>query len=175
MRKQSKFNLQYEIIKRELDKVIELSKSIEDLEIMISFSKEEFENFIEYIKKLNQMLLRANESLRENRKFVRKYISTKSVELSAQLVGDYLSVMYDPGLGLLQLEVIKSIDIDKINRLRNISEESNQLVNQLSESLEKLISPGIFSKIIRKFRKPLMFIEEMIAILLLSKKRRKKI
>ena len=53
-----------------------------------------------------------------------------------------------------------------------ICEDVNKLENQLSESLEKLISPGIFSKIKRKCRKPLMFIEELMAIRSINKKKR---
>lgn len=172
MKKQSKFSLQYEILKRELDKVIEMNKAIDSLEIVLSFSKQEMEVFKEDIEKVNYMLLRINESMRDNRKFVRKYISAKSVEFSAQLVSDYLKLMYDQSKGLLEFEVIESIDANKIRRLRIISEDVKQLENQLSESLEKLISPGIFSKIKRQCRKPLMFIEELMAIRSVSKRRR---
>ena len=172
MKKQSKFNLQYEILKRELDKVIEMNKAIESLEIVLSFSKQEIEVFKEDIEKVNHMLMRTNESLRDNRKLVRKNISAKSVEFSAQLVSNYLKIMYNQSKGLLEFEVIESIDANKINSLRVICEDVNKLENQLSESLEKLISPGIFSKIKRKCRKPLMFIEELIAIRSVSKRKR---
>jgi len=171
MKKQSKFNLQYEILKKELDKVVELSKSIESLEIMISFSKQEIEVFEEEIEQVNHMLLRTNESLRDNRKFVRKYLNAKSVEFSARLVSDYLKLMYDQSKGLMNFEVIQSIDGNKIDHLRNISSDVKKLENQLSESLEELISPGIFSKIKRKFRKPFMFIEEIMAIRSVNKKK----
>lgn len=171
MKKQSKFNLQFEILKKELDKVVELSKSIESLEIMISFSKQEIEVFKEDIEKVNHMLLRTNESLRDNRKFVRKYLNAKSVEFSARLVSDYLKLMYDQSKGLMNFEVIQSIDGNKIENLRKISSDVKKLENQLSESLEELISPGMYSKIKRKFRKPFMFIEELMAIRSVNKKK----
>ncbi len=173
IKKQSKFNLQYEILKREFDKVVEMQKSVENLEIILSFSKEEISVYKEDIEKVNHLLLKTNESLRENRKFVRKYISAKSVEFSAQLVSDYLSLMYDKSKGLFEFEVVVSFDANKIQRLRIISEDARNLENQLSESLEKLISPGMFSGLKRKFRKPLMFFEELMAIISVSKSRRK--
>ncbi|MGX8797648.1 hypothetical protein ACR6HW_16545 [Fusibacter sp. JL298sf-3] len=75
MKKQSKFNLQYEILKNELEKVIELSKSIEKLEINLSFSQQDFVVYKADIQRVSHMLFRVNESLRDNRKFVRKYIN----------------------------------------------------------------------------------------------------
>src|SRR5699024_9337121 len=108
---------------------------------MISFSKQEIEVFKEDIEKVNHMLLRTNESLRDNRKFVRKYLNAKSVEFSARLVSDYLKLMYDQSKGLMNFEVIQSIDGNKIENLRKISSDVKKLENQLSESLEELISP----------------------------------
>ena len=173
MRKQSKFNLQYNILKQEYEKITDLRKNIEELEINLSFVDNSTEVFIEDIEKVNQMLLKTNESLKEKRKFVRKYLSAKSVEFSAQLIGSYIEMMYEHNKGLLDIKVVDLVDDRKIEQLRHLILDTVQLENEICESLEKLVSPGVISKIKRKCRKPLMLIEGVIAIVSVNRKKLK--
>ena len=175
MRKKCKFDMQYEILKTESQKIAELHKSLEKLEIGLSFTSRKAVEFHKDIQSVASMMLKANERLREQRKFVRKYLSAVLVEESAQIVADYHKIMYSHGGGgIMDFQIIDEIDGETLNRLRGLTRDVQVLNDSLTESLEKLITPSLFAKILRKGRKLGMIIEDCYAISMVQRKRNKK-
>ncbi|MCR3922365.1 MAG: hypothetical protein NUK65_07615 [Firmicutes bacterium] len=175
MRKKCLFDMQYEILKAEAKKVSELHKALEGLEIGLSFVSRKTDDFESEIQSIKSMALKTNERLRDQRKFVRKYLSATLVEESALIVSDYLKIMYQHGNGgIMNLEVIKEADAETLNRLRVLTSDVQKLNDGLSESLEQLISPSLFAKIKRKIRKPLMIVEDTLAIVKVHRKQNMK-
>ena len=99
MRKQCRFDMQYKILKEEADKLNDLSKKVEALEIKLSFGNHSTVELASEIDEIQHLLLKTNESLREKRKFVRKFLSAVIVEKSAQYVSDYMRILYQQGDG----------------------------------------------------------------------------
>ncbi|MPN55461.1 hypothetical protein SDC9_203143 [bioreactor metagenome] len=122
------------------------------------------------------MALNTNERLREKRKFVHKYLSATLVEESAQIVSDYLKIMYKQGNGgIMDFQVIEEVNADALNKLRILTRDVQKLNDGLIECLEKLISPGLFAMVKRKLRTPVMIVQEFWAIYKVHRKQKKKI
>lgn len=173
MRKQCRFDMQYKILSEEAENVSELYRKVEALEIKISFGDKETAPYAEDISEIETRLLKLNERLREKRKFVRKYMKATTVEASAQYVSDFLNIFYTFGEGgLTDMRLTSKLSVDKIEKLRSLETHIRQLGNEMTDSMEELISPGIISKFKRKARKPLMFLEECNAIRMVAKKKK---
>jgi ElaB/YqjD/DUF883 family membrane-anchored ribosome-binding protein len=171
MRKQCQFDMQYKILKEEMDNVISLYKKVEALEIYLSFGDDSTEKYTNEIEEVQKLLLNLNERLRDKRKFVRKYLNATIVEKTALYVSDYMKIMYIHGQnGLLDFQIISNTDAQVIEKLRQFETNIKKLSYEMSEGMEQLIAPGIVAKIKRKLRRPKMFIEECIAIYKVHKK-----
>lgn len=165
IRKQSKFDMQYKILNAESENIASLCKKIETIEIGLSFGNGETTPLKNEIDEVQYLLLSLNERLRNNRKFVRKYVSALIVEKSAQYVSEYMKILYTHGKnGIFDFELISKVDSEKITKLREFKKNFQKLSNDMTEAMESIIEPSIFSKIKRKLRKPGMFIEECNAI-----------
>ena len=165
MRKQAKFNMQYRILSDEAENIGVIYKKIEAIEIELSFGTGETEPLKTEINEVQHLLLALNERLRNKRKFVRKYMSAVIVEESAEYVSAYTKILYTVGSdGIFDFKIIPEINSEKIAELRNLEERFRKLNNQMTEAMESIIEPGIFSRIKRKLRKPGMLIEECYAI-----------
>jgi len=165
MRKKCRFDMQHDILKAESKKITKLHKALEELEIGFSFINKETSEFKNKIEEIDLLLLKTNESLRTQRKFVRKYLSATLVEKSAQLISDYHRILFRFGAGgFMDMQIVDEINSESLNSLRMLVSDVQKLSDDMTESLEKLISPSIFARIKRKFRKPVMIIEELHAI-----------
>lgn len=175
MRKQCRFDMQYSILKDEADKLSELSKQVEALEIKLSFGNHSTAEFASEIDEIQHLLLKTNASLREKRRFVRKFLNAVTVEKSAQYVSDYMKILYQQGDGgLFDFRMVSSVNVDQLEALRKFEANVQTLSNDIAEAMESAIMPGIASKIKRKLRKPGMMIEECVAIVKVGHNRKKK-
>lgn len=92
-------------------------------------------------------------------------MSAVIVEESAEYVSAYTKILYTVcSDGIFDFKIIPEINSEKIAELRNLEERFRKLNNQMTEAMELIIEPGIFSRIKRKLRKPGMLIEECYAI-----------
>lgn len=175
MRKQCRFDMQYQILKDEFDNISLLYKKVEKLEITLSFGDGSTEALSNEMDDINLSFLKLNERLREKRKFVRKYLNAVIVEKSAKFVADYLSIAYTHGEnGLLDWTLIQKVDADGIQKLRVLEHDIQILCNDMSEAMESLIEPGIMAKAKRRLRKIGMFFEEAKAIYIVDRSSKKR-
>lgn len=70
----------------------------------------------------------------------------------------------DTNSGLPSFDLLKKIDIEHIRILRCAEKEMQKVSVCFSDSMEHILSPGIFGWLKRKIRKPVMAISECIAI-----------
>lgn len=174
LRKQCKFDMQYQILNTEAENIANICKKIESIEIGLSFSDGKTSPMKNEIEETQKLLLSLNERLRNKRKFVRKYMSALFVEESAQFVSDYTKILYVHGdNGIFDFQLISTINAEKIADLRKLKNDFQKFSNNMSETMETIIEPSIFSKIKRKLRKPGMFIEECNAIRKVHKRKKK--
>lgn len=174
IRKQCKFDMQYKILSEETENIADICNKIEAIEIGLSFGTGETAPLEKEINEVQYLLLSLNERLRNKRKFVRKYLSAVIVEKSAQYVMEYTKIFYTLGdKGFCDWRMIPNIDTDKINALREFNQSFRILSNDMAETMETIIEPGIIAKIKRKLRKPGMFIEECHAISKVHKSEKK--
>lgn len=174
IRKQCKFDMQYKILSEEAENIANIYKKVEAIEIGLSFGTGETDRLKEEIDEVQHLLLALNERLRNKRKFVRKYISAVIVEKSAHYATDYMKILYTHGNnGLFDFQMVSKVDAEKIMELRKFENNIQELSNDMIESMETIIEPGILSKIKRKLRKPIMMIEDCFAIIKVCKNKNK--
>ena len=153
IRKQALFDMKYDILKEQTKEVNELAKSIETIEICLSFKKATLSELSNDIESLQSALLKLNEDLEEKRRFVINYISATVVERSAQYVVDYREVFYVQGDGgLFDYQLKDKLSSDDINKLRVLIDNLKKLSIKLNEEKEKLIAPSLISRVFRKLR-----------------------
>jgi len=175
MKAQSRFNMQYKILSEESENISKLHREIEELEIKISFTNMETKQFSEDISKIENQLFKLNERLRDKRKYVRKYMKATTVEKSACCVSEFGKIFRVYGdNGVLDLRLVEKLNGEKLENLRKLVKYIDQLNNEMTEAMEKLISPGLVSKFKRKCRKPIMYLEDCIAIYRVERKNYKK-
>ena len=174
IREQCKFDMQYKILSEEAENITNIYKKVEAIEIGLSFGTGETDKLKEEIDEVQHLLLALNERLRNKRKFVRKYINAVIVEKSAHYVTDYMKILYTHGNnGLFDFQMVSKVDKEKIMELRMFKNNIQELSNDMIESMETIIEPGILSKIKRKLRKPIMIIEDCFAIIKVCKHKNK--
>lgn len=174
IRKQCKFDMQYQILNAEAENIANIYKKIESVEIRLSFGDGETSPLNNEIDEIQSLLLALNERLRNKRKFVRKYMSALFVEESAQFVSDYMKLLYVHGEnGIFDFQIISKVNAEKIADLRKFKNNFQKFSNDMSETMETIIAPSIFSKIKRKLRKSGMFIEECNAMRKVHKRNKK--
>ncbi|WP_449290974.1 hypothetical protein [Oscillibacter ruminantium] len=175
MRKQCRFDMQYKILKEEADKLNDLSKKVEALEIKLSFGNHSTAELASEIDEIQHLLLKTNENLREKRRFVRKFLSAVIVEKTAQYVSDYMKILYQQGDGgIFDFRMVSAVNAEKLEELRNFETNIQRLSNEMAEAMESVIMPGIVSKVKRKLRTPGMMIEDCVAIVKVGHNKKKK-
>lgn len=175
MKKQSKFEMQRKIIEGLLQRAENLQKGLEQLEIGISFKLLSNDEYNAAANEVGRLCLSLNEALREKRKFVLRYIKAVTVEESAKLVAQLHKALYEFGeSGFTDMKVKQTPDTEMINALRKLLVDSTALSTALTESLEKLLSPGIVAKLARLIRPVRLFIGECYAIWKVGLKEKKK-
>ena len=173
MKKQSRFDMQYKILSEEAENISGIYRKVEALEIGISFGNMETMPFAEDISEIEKRLLKLNELLRDKRRFVRKYMKATIVEQSALCVSDFMKIFYTFGEGgFTDMRLVTKLNADKIENLRSLEACVKNMSNEMSDSMEELISPGVISRLKRKGRKPLMAMEECNAIRKVAKKKK---
>jgi len=148
IRKQCKFDMQYKILSAEAENIADICKKIETIEIGLSFGTGETALLESEINEVQYLLLSLNERLKTKRKFVRKYLSAVIVEKTAQYVTEYTKILYTLGdKGFYDWRMISKVDTEKINSLREFNNDFKKLNNDMTESMEAIIEPGIIAKI----------------------------
>ena len=161
IRKQAYFDLQYKILNELVDQVFDLEKSIEHLEIELSFGDRTTAPLENEISAIEHKALVLNEILREKRNIVHKYLTGVMLEESAHIPAKLFSVVYDREQSSLSNPVRKeTVSITDIATLREITAYTRKLKNEIIDSLEKLIFPSILFKLKRKLKKVKVFLEE---------------
>ena len=165
MKKQSRFDMQRKIIEELLQQAEKFQKELERLEIGISFKILCNAEYDAAANKVGRLCLSLNEALRKNRRFVLRYIKAVTVEESAKMVVQLQKALYEFGEGgFTDMKVKQTPDTEIIDALRMLSVDSVALSTALTESLEKLSSPGIIAKLVRLIRPARLFIGECYAI-----------
>ena len=157
-----------------LDNISKIYKKLENIEIGVSFASGKTESFKNDIDEMQTLLLFMSERMQKKRKFVRKYISALMVEKAQQYPVDFKNVFYQQGNnGFYDLQLLSKISSKKIADLRNLLTSIRSLNDEMEASIEKIISPSVFSSFARKIRVPVMFIEKLNAMRKLHKNRKK--
>jgi hypothetical protein len=175
MKKQSKFEMQRKIIEELLHRAENLQKRLEQLEIGISFKLLCDDEYNAAANEVGRLCLSLNEALRKKRKFVLRYIKAVTVEESAKMAVQLQKALYEFGeAGFTDMKVKQTPDTEMIHALRILLVDSAALSTALTESLEKLSSPGIIAKLARLIRPARLFIGECYAIWRVGLKEKKK-
>lgn len=162
----AQFDMQQEYLERFRDTMRSFCTSIEDIEIILAIEKWKTEKLADDIQELDTKMVRFANIIDEERQYVRKYISAKTTELYKIYLCDWHKIFFEWGTemnsGLPVSELRNEIDKEKIADLRNLERDMQRLNDCFSAGLEKLISPGLISKVRRKVRKVVMLIAHFI-------------
>lgn len=170
VRKKAKFDMQYQIVKDEAENVANIYDKIEAVEIDLPNEKGNTKLFFNEIEEIQSLLLSLNSRLCNKRKFVRKYISALMIEKSAKYVLDYKNIFYEDDMKFgFNFKIISQIDAEGIRKLRKLKDDFQELSDEMTEALERVIEPDIISRVKRKLRNPIMKIEEICAMMKLNK------
>ena len=170
VRKKAKFDMQYQIVKDEAENVANIYDKIEAVEIDLPNEKGNTKLFFKEIEEIQSLLLSLNSRLCNKRKFVRKYISALMIEKSAKYVLDYKNIFYKDDMNFdFAFEIIPKIDAEGIRKLRKLKDDFQELSDEMTEALERVIEPGIISRFKRKLRNPIMGVEKISAMMKLNK------
>lgn len=174
MKKQCKFDMQRKIIEELLQQAENFQKELEKLEIGISFKMLDNAEYIVAVNEVGRLCLSLNESLRTKQKFVLRYVKAVAIEESARMVSQIHKALYEFGDGgLVDIKIKQTPDTEMIDTLRKLLVDAKALSNALTESLEKLSSPGIIAKLLRLIRPVRLFIGECYAIWRVGRKEKK--
>lgn len=174
MKKQSRFDMQRKIIEELLQQAENFQKELEKLEIGISFKMLDNAEYIVAVNEVGRLCLSLNESLRTKQKFVLRYVKAVAIEESARMVSQIHKALYEFGDGgLVDIKIKQTPDTEMIDTLRKLLVDAKALSNALTESLEKLSSPGIIAKLLRLIRPVRLFIGECYAIWRVGRKEKK--
>ena len=167
-RTQAKFNMEHELLKEYHKKVQQFCRDIEEIEISLAQVKWETAELSGIISALDTALVQFTIRLQEEHKFVRKHLSTQSVHKFIDGETLFHSSLFVPAIdtksGLPSFELLKKIDTEHVRILRCAEKEMQKVSVCFSDSMEHILSPGIFGWLKRKIRKPVMAISERIAI-----------
>lgn len=154
IRKQAYFDLQYKTLNELIDQVYELEKSIESLEISLSFGDSKTAPHENKIGIVEDKALALNRVFREKRIIIHKYLTGVMLEKSAYIPAKLYGVIYDKEKSTLSNPALKDIvSVADIEILREVTSYTRNLKNQMIDSLEKLIFPSILSKLSRQLKK----------------------
>ena len=154
IRKEAYFRLQYETLSELIGEVYQLEKSIEHLEIGLSFGNRETASFEDQITSIEKSALALNEVFREKRNLIHKCLTGVMLEESAHIPGIFLGIFLDTEkASLTNLSRKKTLTAGDIEKLRYLTVDVRRLKNQMIDSLESIIFPGFFSKQIRRIKR----------------------
>ena len=175
-RAQAKFNMEHELLKEYHKNVQRFCRDIENIEISLASVKWETVKLSGKIYALDTELVQFIIRLQEERKFVRKHLSAKSVRKFIDGVTLFHKSLFIPVIdtnsGLPSFDLLQKIDTEHIEILRCAEKEMQKVSVYFSDSMEHILSPGIIGWLKRKIRKPVMAISECIAIAMDSNKQR---
>lgn len=175
IRKQAYFDLQYKILTELIEQVFDLEKSIEYVEIGLSFGDAKIKPFENEINALEHKALTLNEVFREKRSIVHKHLTGVMLEKSAHIPAKLYGVIYDNEKSLLSNPIKKeSVSIADIAVLRNLTVDARELKNEMTSSLEKLIFPSVLFKLKRGMKKGKVFCGNIYGIWRVQRTERKK-
>lgn len=174
IKKQSRFDMQRRIIEELLQQAEELQKKLEQMEIGISFKMLDKVEYNAVANENGHLCLSLNEALRTKRKFVLRYVKAVTVEESARMVSQIHKAWYEIGDGgFVDMRIKQTPDTEMIGALRRLLVDAKALTNSLTESLEKLSSPGIIAKLARLIRPVHLLMGECYAIWRVSRREKK--
>lgn len=174
MKKQSRFDMQRKIIEELLQQAEKFQKELEKLEIGISFKMLDNADYIIAVNEVGRLCLSLNESLYTKKKFVLRYVKAVTIEESSRMVSQIHKVLYEFGDGgFLDMKIKQTPDTEMISGLRRLLVDAKALTNSLTESLEKLSSPGIIAKLVRLIRPICLFMGECYAIWRVGRREKK--
>ena len=121
---------------------------IEEIEISLAQVKWETAELSGKIYALDTALVQFTIRLQEERKFVRKHLSAKSVQKFIDGVTLFHSGLFVPAMdtnsGLPSFDLLKKIDTEHVRILRCAEKEMQKVSVCFSDSMEHILSPGIF-------------------------------
>ena len=137
-RTQAKFNMEHELLKEYHKKVQQFCRDIEEIEISLAQVKWETAELSGKIYALDTALVQFTIRLQEERKFVRKHLSAKSVQKFIDGVTLFHSGLFVPAMdtnsGLPSFDLLKKIDTEHVRILR-CAEKEIQKVRIKSKSV----------------------------------------
>lgn len=167
-RAQAKFSMEHELLKEYHKKVQQFCRDIEEIEISLAQLKWETAELSGKIYAVDTALVQFIVRLQDERKFVRKHLSAKSVHKFIDGVTLFHSSLFVPAIdtnsGLPSFELLEKIDTEHVGIMRCAEKEMQKISVCFSDSMEHILSPGIFGWLKRKVRKLVMAISECIAI-----------
>lgn len=170
VRKKAKFDMQYQIVKDEAENIANIYDKIEAVEIDLPYENGNTKLFFNEIEEIQSLLLSLNSRLYNKRRFVRKYISALMIEKSKKYILDYKNIFYKDDMNSdFNFEIIPTINAEGIRKLRKLKDDFQELSDEMTEVLERVIEPGIISRFKRKLRKPIMGVEEISAMMKFNK------
>lgn len=162
----AQFDMKQEYLKRFCDTMRSFCTSIEDIEIILGTEKWKTEKLADDIQELDTKMVRFANIIDEERQYVRKYVSSKTTELYKIYLFEWHKIFFECRTEMNSVlpiaELRNAIDKEKIADLRNLERDMQRLNDCFSAGLEKLISPGLISRIRRRGRKMVMLIAHFI-------------
>ena len=166
IRKKAKFDMQHEILKQYSQSVEVFCKSIEAIEITLATRKWKTGDLADDIFKLDTEMVHFANQIQEERWYVRKFIKSEYIKIYNTHVMTFHQIFFKfaPGTnsGFPMSIPYDEVSKEKVALLLQLERDMRDLNALFSEGLERLISPGIFSKMRRVFRKPITIVEECI-------------
>ena len=124
------------------------------MEIGLSFGNRETVTFEDQITSIEKNALALNEVFREKRNLIHHCLTGVMLEESAHIPGTFLGIFLDKEkASLTNLRRKKMLSTEDIEKLRILTIDVRRLKNQMIDSLESIIFPGFFSKVIRNLKK----------------------
>lgn len=168
VRTQAKFNMEYEMLKEYHQKVQGFCCDIEEIEILLAMAKWETASLADRIYALDSAMGHFCIRVDEERKYVRKYLSAKSVQKFINNVTLFHESLFtkaiDTNSGMPTFELLKTVNSEHIDTLYKLEKKMQKTCVCFSDSMERILSPGFFGWLKRKFRKPMMAISKCLAI-----------
>ena len=92
------------------------------------------------------------------------------IEKSAKYVLDYKNIFYEDDMKFgFNFKIIPQINAEGIRKLRKLKDDFQELSDEMTEALERVLEHGIISRFKRKLRNPIMGVEKISAMMKLNK------
>lgn len=169
IRTEARFKMEFELLKEYQTIVQKFCRDIEYLEISLSMVNWETTSLSDRIQALDISLVSFCNRLQQERKFVHRHLSAKTVHRLMDCMGLFHNCLFrftkaENGSGFPIPVLIDKIDSEQLSTLRNVEREFQKISVLFSESMEDTFSPGLRGRISRRLRSCSMFIAECFAI-----------